>query len=421
MSSTAVAQAETQAALAAALAGGYLPTDLQGRAEQLQSRMEARFRISLLGMPRVGKTSVLNLLAGASIVPERCDLGTLQVVHGSIEQTTLTLPDGETATLDGFPTAETVAGLYPVLTRIEAPLPALRRISLLELGQTPDHKGQRLAVKWAIKQTDIMIWCTETFGAVERTLWELMPNRVRDHSILLRTRSDELGRKQENTATALRAQVGHDFAHVLAVSAQQACEASLGGVVDRDKMRASGGTKLISTILREIESGKQHAVDQADILLKKYPPPQTKGRHQDARGIEAPSQKPSVPEAPTPADATPTTPPDGADTPNPAIILDTYRAAVDRLQDVGRALVAEHAAASGAVLDASADALFWLGEHLDQAALPATQTTDHLRAMAQDAEDLVQLMRMEQTDEVGTDAVLVLLQLKRGFQAALAA
>ena len=41
--------------------------------------------------------------------------------------------------------------------------------------------------------------------------------------------------------------------------------------------------------------------------------------------------------------------------------------------------------------------------------------------MAQDAEDLVQLLRIEGGEEGALDAVTTMLQLKRGFQAELAA
>lgn len=426
MSNTATAQAETQTALAAALAARHLPTDVRDRAERLHAQLDTPTRISLLGLPRIGKTGVLNLLAGAPVVPEGCDLGTVQVVHGPTEQTTLTLPDGDTATLDGLPSADKVAGLYPVLTRIEAPLPALTRISLLELGQTPDHEGQRRAVKWAIKQTDVMIWCTETFGPVENGLWQLMPDRLRDHSILLRTRTDEVGRRHEDICTALRDHVGNDFAYVLAVSTLRAREAGAAGSVDKDKMRASGGTKLISTLLHEIEAGRQYVVDQADILLRQHPAPEPTASSPDPEPINEPVvqdvvEQTHAPEQPAPEPAADDTTQDTQAEPDNIVAFDAFRTIIDRLQDVGRTLAADETVGPRAILDASAETLNWLGEHLEDADLPDTSVVERLRDMTQDADDLVQLMRIEHDDNVDTDAVLILLQLKRGFQAALAA
>lgn len=420
MSQVAAAQAETQNRLAEAITAGALPGAVQDRALELQADLEAPTRLSLLGLPRVGKTAVLNLLAGAQVVPEGCDLGTVQLVHGPVERTVLTLPDRENVTLDRLPTPAALAGLYPALTRIEAPLPALGRISLMKLGQAYDHEGQRRAIRWAVKQSDIMIWCTEAFSSVEQALWQTVPDHMHDHSVLLRTRMDMTRGERDGIVSALRGQAGDAFRHVLGVSAHEARAARTAETVDKDRMRAAGGTKLISTLLRQIERGRQHLIDEADVLLLKYGSAEPKPARARPKSAEAAAtRKETPPERPTEAATEP------ADTAASNTAPDTSRqvfhAAIEHLGKVGRTLEANTDAAPRVVLDRSAATLDWMRDHLDSADLGTTGLAAHLRQMTQDAEDLVQLMRIEQTAETDTDAVLLLLQLKRGFQAALAA
>lgn len=419
MAAGGVAQAETQGALCAAIGGGYLPAAVHSRALDLKEHLETPTRISLLGLPLVGKTNVLNLLAGASVVPEGCDLGTIQVVYGPVEQTTLTLPDRESVTLDGLPTAETSKQFCPALTRVEAPLAALARISLMELGQPADHAAQRRAIAWAVKQTDIMIWCTEHFTTVESGLWDLVPDHVRDHSVLLLTQTDTIRGLPEDAVNALRAHAGDQFRHVLGVSAHEARAAGASGTVDKDRMRASGGSKLISTLLREIEAGRQHIVDQADILLMQHPAPESEDASEQSSIEFASEPAPVEPELEMLQD--PVSPVSESLGALPLDAAPVFDAAIKRLQQAGRTIAANVDAAPREVLGHSAEALDWLREHLETADLAETDTVVHLQQMTQDADDLVQLMRIEQTPDIETDAVLLLLQLKRRFQAALAA
>ena len=402
MSAVAAAQMDTQSALDGLIAAGHMPAAAQDRALDLQAQLAAPTRVTLLGWPRVGKSTVFNLLAGAPVVLEGCDLGTVQLVHGPVERTTLTLADRETVTLDGLPSADTAAEFAPALTRIEAPLPALARISLMELAQPTEPNGQRRAIAWAIKQTDVMIWCTETFTQVEGDQWAHVPEHVQDHSILLRTKSDLLRHQTASVVEGLSARVGDQFRHVLAVSAHEALAARASAEVDKERMRAAGGTKLISTLLKEIEAGRQYAVDQADILLAQYP---------------APVSQPKTAIDPAPATAQPSSAAEPVQSDN-AVVFD---AAIDHLQAVGQALAANVDAAPREVLSQSADALDWLRTHLEAEEGADTDAYSHLQNMTQDAEDLVQLMRMEQSQDTATDAVLLLLQLKRELQAARAA
>lgn len=390
--------------LSAALAADRFPNSVVAQAKNLCAQLIAPARVTLLGAPGVGKTGVLNLLAGTRVVPDQLALGTIRLERGDTETTEITLANGEVKRMDGLPNSARLFEQQPVLTRITAPLPSLGKISLLEVALGKDPTGRARAMQWAAKQTDIAIWCTTGFSKAEEALWLTTPDRMRDHGIFLHTKLDLLGSQRAATLNTLHEVAGAEFAYALGVSVDEASAAASNGAIDKDMMRASGGMKLISTLLREIEAGRQNLVDQADVLLRMHPaiapPAPTQAPLKAAR-------KPAA--APVAVEAAPET------------VVVAFDAAVKRLSDVGTTLKADQDPDTDTVLDTGLETLSWLSEHLEDADLPELAVVSHVRAMTQDAEDLVQLMRMEGTQTGRTDAVLALLQIKRGLQMALAA
>ncbi len=271
MASVSEAQAQTQEALAGAVAGRNLPSDVRGRATKLLARLKTVTQVSILGQPGSGKSSVLNLLAGQDIIPDGVGLCTLKLVHGEEPRSLVTLRDGSNLTMDGTPEVTRIAKMNPVFVQLEMPLPALGKISLLEVVTSDERVEQLRAVKWAIKQTDIAIWCTQRYDASEQSLWSDVPDAIKDHAVLARTRADELSGSRSSVEQELSRIAGADFAHVMAISTLEAHLArSSSASIDRKKLKSSGATRLISTILRQIENGRQSAIDQAEILLHKY-------------------------------------------------------------------------------------------------------------------------------------------------------
>lgn len=288
MSAVAEAQSKTQASLAEAVQGFKLPAEVMGQAAQLLTRLNQPTRVSLLGLPKSGKTGIFNLLAGQLVLPEGLS-SSVQLVHGDEPRAHVTLSDGTNLTLDGMPDLERIGAMTPVFVKLEMDLPALRKISLLEVVTGTERAEQQRAIKWAMKQTDIGIWCTEDFTATEQALWASAADEVKDHAILLRTRADLIETDRSTVVNGLRDDLGDNFAFFMAVSAQEAQVARAGETIDKAQMKASGASSLISTILRQIERGRQTAVDQADILLMKH----------------AKAKTPAVEAAPEPAETAP--------------------------------------------------------------------------------------------------------------------
>ncbi len=259
--------------LGRALDRGLLPAGGPAEAaERLIERLERPARIALLGLPGSGKSSILNLLVGSSVVPETLRLPTIIVQHGQTARMICTLTDGSTKILPGSDLAE-VLTLAPALVTLEMDLAALKVISLLEVSAGPIEAEQKRAVSWASKRADIVIWCTTSYLPKEQVVWESLPDAVKDNSFMFLTKVDLLGSRQSASAMHDRVELraGEEFRQILSISARQARAAMpSGGPVNREQFRDSGAGAVIAAIKTRVQSGRRADMDTAELLLARH-------------------------------------------------------------------------------------------------------------------------------------------------------
>jgi hypothetical protein len=393
---------ETMEGLDRALASGLLPEKAATLAESLRARLKAPVRVTIMGLPDTGKSRVLELLAGQAILPIGVRLPALRLIFGPSETTRIKRADGTSETRDGLQ-GQWAMERRAVMVEMTAPLPALKRITLMEIGIGLGRTEQARACAWAARQSELVVWCTRDFGAAEQAAWATMPDAIRDQAILLRPKID----LSPNPAAALdRAHrlARDDFERVLAIDTPRALEARQGGTVDREEFKASGGQPLIAAVLRVVERTRQGYLDRADLLLAHHAEAVAK-----APAPEAPASTPASVEAPAPSV--------GSDSPRPArtpagpSVSEVGRArlvaATKQLRLVGKDLTG----ADGAeILERAVDALSELEESLADASEPVmADAYDD----AQEALDLVQLMQIENDTNSADDAVVLMLQLRR--------
>lgn len=241
-------------------------------AERLLERLERPARVALLGLPGCGKSSILNLLTGTVVVPEMLRLPTIIVQHGEDERMLCTLADGRTEVVPGRDLSQ-VLTLNPALITIEADLPALKVISLLEVAAGPMEADQRRAAVWASKRADILIWCTTSYLPKEQQVWEGMPDMVKDNGFLFLTKIDLLGSREAAQGMLERVELraGEEFRQVLAISAKQARAAvTAPGGLDRDLFRDSGAAAVITTIKTRVQTARRADTDMAELLIARH-------------------------------------------------------------------------------------------------------------------------------------------------------
>lgn len=309
------AHAETAQKLIGVLSEGRIPNHLRQRAEALVDRMTKPVRVTIFGFPGSGKSTLANLLLGSSVLNPKDRLPTVQIIRGDAAKSSCTLPDGSTVDFPHFNTAE-IAAKSPIFVTAEMPLPALGKISVMEIVANGGPSELSRALAWAAGRTDISIWCTQNFGPSEQSVWKGATEDMKDHGFMVLTKADALARDGtlNSVVATLQQQGAEEFNRILPVATLDAIAArKADGTIDRDQLTRSGGRALISEILREVDLGLQAAVDQAEILLQRFP----------SKASPAPAAK--VEETPKPASAAtetvaPVAPePEVASAPEPAV------------------------------------------------------------------------------------------------------
>ena len=259
-------------ALSEALMVGKIPAKDTEMAQTLLERLKQPVRVTLMGLPKSGKSTLVNLLLNDIVVPEGISLPTTQFLHGDTPSSVVTLSDGRRETLETADPYQ-IAAASPMFVEIALPLPALGRINLLEIVAPATMQDQQRAMHWAAKRTDMALWCTQTFDRSEQALWDTMPDAMKDNGFLLLTHADQaLARGDfEHTLANIRHNHAYQFNKIMPIATPVAIAARQpDGTVDKPMMQKSGGLTLISSILRQVDMGLQSTVDQAEMLVATY-------------------------------------------------------------------------------------------------------------------------------------------------------
>jgi hypothetical protein len=460
---------QVQEKLTEALASGSMPANVEDRAKHLLARLRQPVRLGVLGRPGSGKSALVNLLVGREVLPDDVRLPTTQVTYADKASAICTLSDGTKQELQTA-NAYDIAELNPLFVELRLPLPALQKISVLEVVTPNDANAIHKASQWAAKRCELAIWCTETFDTSEQAIWGQMPDVLKDHAFLMLTKADQLATNGtlEQILDATRALVGHEFSDILPIATLEAIAARhLDGSVDKERMRRSGGPTLISAVLKQVALGRQSDVDMADMLLHQLAQSQAGSAKVPTADnavlqavIGAAISKPIIPEsevepepAPEPVAVAPIPAPEptpepvraepepAAHTPEPEIVAaspveakvislrpatrDAYEHALRYIAEHSRALVDLIAelgdAAPTQIMAETVEHVQWLSDYLNEHGDDADDALQRARDTAFDATDLVQLMQMEKRDSAAIEAVSVLLQIKHELQADLAA
>lgn len=458
---------DLRAKFSAVQSSGSLPDDVNTAIEGLFETLASPVKVSLLGLPKSGKSQVLNLLVGDTVVPAGYSLPTIRLTYGDTPRAVCVQIDGTEETFENFDIKE-ISELHPIFLTLELPLPALKKISVMEVTASDLEEDQARAIRWASKRTDLAIWCTTAYDEREQRLWANAPGPMQDHALMLITHADTLKSDGtlQMTVDAVRDMCGAHVLQVLPIATPDALAArSPDGKVNKDKLRASGGIALVSAILKQVDLGMQSAADHIDFLLAKHgnspelamasTTPAEPAKKTPAAKKAAPAQAaqpaPAVQTAPAyePVEtATPEAPvaptavlarlaelrmPEsemesesgydtGYDTGSEAEdALDSYANVRDYLTDQGTKMKADLQSkgkdASRLIMKRAAENVQWLGTYVDEDFSDDDPAKPMLQDAIMDATDMVQLMQSEKNGNGTLDTIALLTQLKNDFEA----
>ncbi|PWE31396.1 hypothetical protein DDZ14_12845 [Maritimibacter sp. 55A14] len=427
--------------LAPLLAAGTLPRAAQRFGESLAQRLASPVRVAVAGLPGSGKSQLLNMLAGRSVIADGAGLPSLRLRHGSSHRTLLSDRDGNETALDGIaldaPEASQAAGIV-----VEAPLPVLERMSLLEVVSGASGESQRRALEYGAARADIMIWCTQEFSLAERELWAQVPDRLKDHGFLALTKADLLHKRRQlaQQLADLEDVIDVEFFMIQPVATLQALAAlEREGSVDDAALYASGGRALIDGVLKHVEQGRRADIDNAALLLRRYGGQTSKqlGSAPNPAAdtpVTAPEPAPAAPprapaadrappetaEAAAPPPAPPVAEPSAGEAASPAPHAAAAALLRARAETLSRELEASEDDAFGAVLGQCTETMDEIAdlfmEHEPEDAEPSPLHEDVM-----EASELMLLLRLEEGGEQAEDAITLLLQLRRDIETGLTA
>ena len=402
--------------LRAAVETNQVPETARESAEHLIRRLESPVRISVLGLPKSGKSELINMLLGRRLFPKDASLPTTEIIYGDAEKMKVTLADGSVKTSDvvDLKSIDRKGAAFLVL---ELPIAILQRISILEVVTDGTMAELSSAVDWAVRRTDIALWATQTFGEDEQAVWQRVPDGLKDHAFMVLTKADVLSaeRSLSTRVASLEKIVAEEFHSLFAVATLQAINAHRGdNLVDEAMYHASGGGALSSEILRHAERGRRADFDGAFLFLSRY-----KIVHSSptAKVVTRPAPVTEPVAVPEPvAELVPK-----SERPkNVALFTDAVRFLKRRGDSLAELVETVEEGATKPVLDQCVDAI----EHLtdlfsqDESGCPAADA--FLDELA-DAEDLMVLMQIEDGDAPAADGATLLLQLRRDMEMKLAA
>ncbi|WP_428546521.1 hypothetical protein [Profundibacter sp.] len=447
----------TREKLELAISTGLLPAEVAKPAANILKGFDTPLRVVLLGASGAGKTAVLNLLLGQNMVPDRVDgMPSVKLEFGVEPKMLCTLPDGSKKIIGGID-FEACASLKPAFVTVQANLPALAKISVMEVVAPDIPEQQQKAVSWACKQADVVIWCSTDFTEDEQDIWDVVPGRLKDHGFLLLTKTDQLmGQAEINTRLATLSQnCGDEFLRILPISAKLALEArGTGQNINLNLFKSSGATGLISAIKGQIEEAQRATTDNAEQILARYcrdcdfqesktvvdtpsqvsePVPEDISVKADTSEHEQTNTTPHMAEVPpVEAPAEPERPRTAA-APKLEVVGPSY---TDKSADKDKVLLEEALAVLSVyerdlvasldhpepwdddqALQVCEEAIAMLPGVLEDGSSPALSD---VIAGVYDAQDTLILMQHEQSESVADDALTLLLQVRRDIESMLA-
>lgn len=424
-----------------AVKNGTVPEAAKDHAQHLLHRLSSPVRVTLMGRPGSGKSELLNMLIGQRILPKNAGLPTLELVFGTAEKAIVTNSRGQKSVFDSLDFDE-IRKKKPAFLRFELPLEILKRISILEVVTDGALAELSSAIDWAVRRTDIAVWCTQNMAEDEQTLWAKVPDGMKDHAFLALTKADVLSSKKELSKRILGMEtiVAEEFHSMFAVATLHAQKAqNPDGSVDEAKFHASGGGALSSELLRHAERGRRADFDSAQLFLVRHKIPEISPaaaakvaqpdedfqpraiselppRKSKSAPKEVAAQESDIPAKPASLDQSEKAP----EVENVTLFSDAARFLRRRGEGLSDKVGELETGEAGGLVEQCVDAV----EHLvdlfsnDNSGCPAADAfIDDLS----EASELMVLMQVEGGDAPAADAVTLLLQLRRDIEMSLAA
>lgn len=384
-------------------------------------RLTSPIRVAILGPIGSGKTQLLNMLAGQTVVSGTIPAPTIELTYGPRPRCFILDEHERELGQSEWPTPNLELLSECAFVKVEYPLEVLKSICILETASDGTPEDMVEALHWSAQRSDIAIWCTQEFSKAEQDVWSVAPDQLKDHSFLALTKADELSAAATLAPTIERLQdvVSEEFLGLYPVATLQYLAASGAPSGAQASMRrASGGGILIDAVLSHAKRGRQADLDAAALFLARY-----ESEIAEVLGDDQPVDFPPREEpAPSQEDAGSTSQP-AAEQPADDESLgspDAFSAALARIDSCTASLKEidlEGDESAREILALCSSTTEDVSRIIHSGSSVAPALCDEVDA----ASETTLLLELEKNEDAAADAITLLLQLSREIHAAEAA
>jgi hypothetical protein len=233
-------------------------------------------RIALMGEFSAGKSTLSNLLLGARALPEKVTATRLSPVWISAGDAAPYRVDlsGETEPVQ-MQTLEQVPVEDTRMIRLFMQADILDVCDLIDFPGISDPNMPSEVWERLLPEVDSIIWCTHATQAwrqSEAAVWDMMPDALREASILLVTRFDKLltDKDRARVLQRVKRETAGQFGAVFPIALLQALQAG----EDYDKWNASGAGAFVTYLIDLIDRlARITALHPAPLFTHKGPLP----------------------------------------------------------------------------------------------------------------------------------------------------
>ncbi|MEO0745775.1 MAG: hypothetical protein AAFY49_10535 [Pseudomonadota bacterium] len=386
MSNTANMDIEPAQLVAEAARSGALSASDTALCDDLVGRLSNPVRVTILGRDAAPRADIVNLIFGGMLLPTEALSGAVQFQYASAFACTATTQDRISKEVTDPRDLASLADEKLVFTEIGFPHALLSKISILSLSPPDDPAEFEPALNWIASRSDVVIWYSETWTALEHDFWSMVPARLKDHSFLCTSRQST----GDTLKPAFRSRFSLDIAETRRVVAD--------GMSDTAALRACGAYDLIAAIRNDLAAARREVDDRIALLVQKYPEAMDAARDAIENGTSN-----NVTEI---ADAMPAAP--AAAVYDPATLIAALEGLGTELQaDASFEFKKVFRRASGILIEAADDMA---------ASAAHCPLTDALKQRVETASDVLELVAIESDLQSCPDGIALLLQIKRDAQ-----
>ncbi|WP_167853448.1 hypothetical protein [Roseovarius aestuariivivens] len=367
-------------------------------------------QVVVTGLAGSGKSRLIEMMVARPEIGQAKSVPVFELTYGETEQALIERADGSVSSTAGLLKYCRIPE-DAVRARQELPDPRLIQQEFVEIGLFGTDEEKRSALGAAVARADLVIWCSQEFGEEEQHLWSLVPDQMKDHSVLALTMAEQQLMRGilQSTIDRLEPIVADEFLGLFPVATIQGITARTSAEVrDEALWSSSGGKSLEELVSRQIRQGRTADIDQArifmDRLLTKLPQPALAA---NAAGVASP--------------VTPLTKCQAVDAAVSAASSDKHSLvvqsqAIDLLQRNAirmlDALEGSEEPDTDMVLDGCKEAINSVTDLLGSAD-GGDPVTDSLQENLKEGEEMLMLFQLERGEDAALDAVTLVLQIRK--------